>query len=210
MKLTLPKVGTWGLPGLLQLQSSIVEVKTPCLEVFFIPLERPWSVDVENGLAWAIRTFAAQVMVERRGVKLAVWFPTTKSRESTWPWCVQTDCDTPFESFWGKLQDCFKPHPNPRSEPGVTSSQSLESYELPKSRELQAPKVPGIQTGTISRLLLGSPKNKNHLDASVAEQCREYYMGEGGGFPRVQAVVSQVSPCCPWLILTPKVFPKVN
>jgi len=41
MKLTLPKVGTWGLPGLLQLQSSIVEVKTPCLEVFFIPLERP-------------------------------------------------------------------------------------------------------------------------------------------------------------------------
>jgi len=23
-------------------------------------------------------------------------------------------------------------------------------------------------------------------------------MGEGGGFPRVRAVVSQVSPCCPW------------
>jgi hypothetical protein len=29
-------------------------------------LERPWSVDVENGLTWTIRTFAAQVMVERR------------------------------------------------------------------------------------------------------------------------------------------------
>jgi hypothetical protein len=41
MRLTLPKVGTWSPPGLPQLQSSIAEVKTPCLEVFFIPLERP-------------------------------------------------------------------------------------------------------------------------------------------------------------------------
>jgi len=66
MKLTLPKVGTWSPPGLSQLQSSIAKVKTPHLEVFFISLERPWSVDVENGLVWAIWTFAAQVMVERR------------------------------------------------------------------------------------------------------------------------------------------------
>jgi len=28
-----------------------------------------------------------------------------------------------------------------------------------------------------------SPGNKNHLDAGAAEQHREYYMGEGGGFP---------------------------
>jgi hypothetical protein len=66
MRLTLPKVGTWSPSGLLQLQSSITEVKTPCLEVFFISLETPWSVDVENGLAWAIWTSAAQVMVKRR------------------------------------------------------------------------------------------------------------------------------------------------
>jgi hypothetical protein len=45
---------------------------------------------------------------------------------------------------------------------------------------------------------------------SMAEQRREYYMGEGGGFPRVQAVVSQMSSCCPWLVPTPRVFPKVN
>jgi hypothetical protein len=60
------KVGTWSPPGLLQLQSSTTEGKTPCLELFFIPLERPWSVDVENGLAWAIWTSATQVIVERR------------------------------------------------------------------------------------------------------------------------------------------------
>jgi hypothetical protein len=66
MRLALPKVGTWNPLGLLQFQSSIVEVKTPRLDVFFIPLERPWNIDVENGLAWAIRTSAAQVMVKRR------------------------------------------------------------------------------------------------------------------------------------------------
>jgi len=40
MKLALPKVGNWSPPGLLQLQSSMEEVKTPRLEVLFILLER--------------------------------------------------------------------------------------------------------------------------------------------------------------------------
>jgi len=43
-----------------------------------------------------------------------------------------------------------------------------------------------------------SPGKKNHLDASVAESYIEYYMGEGGGFPQVRAVVSQVSS---WLLV---------
>jgi len=66
MRLTLPKVGTWSPPRLPQFQSSIAEVKTPCLEVFFIPLGRLWSVDVENDLTWAIWRPTAQVMVKRR------------------------------------------------------------------------------------------------------------------------------------------------
>jgi hypothetical protein len=40
MKVTLPKVGTWSPPRLPQFQSSIAEVKTTRLEMFFIPLER--------------------------------------------------------------------------------------------------------------------------------------------------------------------------
>jgi len=40
MRLTLPKVGTWSPPRLPKFQSSIARVKTPCLEMFFIPLER--------------------------------------------------------------------------------------------------------------------------------------------------------------------------
>jgi hypothetical protein len=64
---------------------------------------------------------------EGPGVKLTIWLPTTKSWESTRSWCVQVDCDTPLESSWGELQLCFRPHPNPRSELGVMSSQSFDS-----------------------------------------------------------------------------------
>ncbi len=42
-------------------------------------------------------------------------------------------------------------------------------------------------------LLLGSPGTKSHSDVGAAGKRREYYMGEGGGFPRVRAVVSLVS-----------------
>jgi hypothetical protein len=66
MKLTLPKVGTWSCLGLSKIQILITWIKSPCIKVFFIPLERSWSVDVWNGLAWAIRTSTAQVMVKRR------------------------------------------------------------------------------------------------------------------------------------------------
>jgi hypothetical protein len=38
----------------------------------------------------------------------------------------------------------------------------------------------------------GSGCNDPHQGRT--ESCREYYMGQGGGFPRVWAVVSQVSP----------------
>jgi len=51
MKLTLPKWGLGSLSGLPKLQSSMAKVKTPCIEVFFISLERYQSVDVENELA---------------------------------------------------------------------------------------------------------------------------------------------------------------
>jgi hypothetical protein len=59
------------------------------------------------------------------------------------------------------------------------------------------PKVLGVQIGTVSGLLLESHEKKCHSDVASAESCKEYYMGEGGGFPRVRAVVSQVSPVLP-------------
>jgi len=71
-----------------------------------------------------------------------------------------------------------------------TSSQSdlaVGSYELSKSRDSNQDSF-----GTISGLQLGSPGKKSHLDV-VSTGCRkEYYMGEGGGFLRVRAVVCLV------------------
>jgi hypothetical protein len=67
--------------------------------------------------------------------------------------------------------------------------------------------VTGVQTGTISRLLLGSPGIKSHLDAGAVERRKEYYMGEGG-FPQVRAVVSLVSPELPVACPSTKGAPK--
>jgi hypothetical protein len=62
------------------------------------------------------------------------------------------------------------------------------------SKELWARKVLGVQTKSVSRLLLRSLGTKSHLDVGAAERRIEYYMVEGGGFPQVRAMVSLVSP----------------
>jgi hypothetical protein len=117
---------------------------------------------------------------ERSRIKLAAWFPTIKSQESTRPRCVQVECDTPLESSRWELQVCFRPHP-------------IEGL----SKELWPCKVAKVQTVTVLGFLLGSPRTKSHLDAGAMERHIKYYMGEGGGFPRVRAVVSLVSPELP-------------
>jgi hypothetical protein len=66
MKLTLPKVGSWSPLRLLKIQSSIAGVKTPRIGVFLMSLKRSWSLGVQNGLAWAIWTYAAQVIGKRK------------------------------------------------------------------------------------------------------------------------------------------------
>ncbi len=66
------------------------------------------------------------------------------------------------------------------------------------------PKVLRVQTETVSGLHFGSPGKKSHLDVASVWSYKEYYKGEGGGFPRVRAVVNQVSLSRPWLVPTPK------
>ncbi len=79
-----------------------------------------------------------------------------------------------------------------------------------RSWEIWAPKVPGLQPETVSGLLLGSSGKKSHLNVASTESCRKYYMGEGGGFPRIRAMVSQVSPSARGLSQHPRVFLNVN
>jgi hypothetical protein len=126
-------------------------------------------------------------------VKLAIWFPTTKSRESTFFRRPNWECDTYLERSRQGLQLWFRPCRDQTSQLGVMSSQS-----------------PGTPTGTISGLQLGSPGKKSHLNVVSAEWRREYYMGEGGGFPRIWAVVCLVVQSARGLSQHPRVFPNVN
>jgi hypothetical protein len=110
-------------------------------------------------------------------VKLIVWL---KSRRSTRPQCVKVECNTPLESSQGELQVCLDLIPIG----GL-------------NKELWPRKIPGVQTETVSGLLFGSPETKNHSDVGTTERHRVYYMGEGGGFPQIRAMVSHVSPELP-------------
>jgi hypothetical protein len=57
---------------------------------------------------------------------------------------------------------------------------------------------------TVSGLPFESAGIKSHLDVALVERCRVYYMGEGGGFPRVRAMVNIVSPKSPVACLSTK------
>jgi hypothetical protein len=62
----------------------------------------------------------------------------------------------------------------------LRSDLAVGSYELSKSQDFNRDSFE-----TISGLQLGSPGKKSHLDVVPEMWRREYYMGEGGGFPRV-------------------------
>jgi hypothetical protein len=64
---------------------------------------------------------------EGPGVKLPVWLPTRKSRESTRFTWLQTTCDIPLESSRRELQLFFRPHFDPRSSRKIMGLQSRES-----------------------------------------------------------------------------------
>jgi hypothetical protein len=64
-------------------------------------------------------------------------------------------------------------------------------------KKLCALKVARVPVVGISRLPLGSPRTKSHLDVAPMESYRVYYMGEGGGFPRIRPVGNLMSPESP-------------
>jgi hypothetical protein len=90
------------------------------------------------------------------------------------------------------------------------SRQGLQLWLRPRCDRTSQPGIMAIQSsgspvGTISGLHFGSPKNLCHLDVASTASCIEYYMGEGGGFPRVRVVVSLVRPSARALSQHPRV-----
>jgi hypothetical protein len=64
---------------------------------------------------------------EGPGVKLTVWLPTSKSRESTCSWRAFRECNMALEKSLRGLQVWFRPRSDRRSGRGATKSQSPKS-----------------------------------------------------------------------------------
>jgi hypothetical protein len=128
---------------------------------------------------------------ERPGVKLAVWLPTTKSRESTSSQRLQMECDGALESSRGELQLWFRPHSNRRLEPGVVSVQSprsptWDSFGTPTWESREKEPFRCSSRGELQRILYGG----------------RWWLPPSPG--RGEFCVSK----CPWLIPTPKGVPE--
>jgi hypothetical protein len=72
------------------------------------------------------------------------------------------------------------------------------------NKELWLRKVAGIQTGTVSRLFLGSPGIKTPLGYRCHGEVQRIIYGGRWWLPRVRAVVSLVSPELPMVCLNTK------
>jgi hypothetical protein len=128
---------------------------------------------------------------EGSGVKLAIWLPTTKSRESTPSERLQMECDGAWESSQGELQLWFRPHSNRRLEPGVVNVQSpgsptRDSFGTPPWESRENVPFECSSRGELQRILYGG---RWWLPPSSG--CGEFCVSK-----------------CPWLIPTPKGVPE--
>jgi hypothetical protein len=127
---------------------------------------------------------------ERPWIKLAIWFPTIKSRELPWVPCVQVTCYTLLESSRQGVQLCFRPHLNRRF----------------AHTKLWVFKVVGVPILGISGLPFGSLGTKWHLGAGLVAMDIIYYKGEDGGFPKFGSRWVLWVRFCLWFIHVTKVF----
>jgi hypothetical protein len=162
--------------------------KSGNLESFETPKNSELELKVQNTSHWGVLGVIEKVLKFRclnwpRIGHLDIYSPSygqKKGRESNWQ----------FDSRPLKVGN--RPLPNVCSGSATWIWKSLEeSYNFGSNlvpirvwgEKLWMPKVPGVQIGTVSGLHLGSPGKKSHLDVAPARSCREYYKGEGDGFP---------------------------
>jgi hypothetical protein len=126
---------------------------------------------------------------ERSGVKLAIWFLTTKNQESPRFPYVQVGATY----CWKALEKGY--------------NFSLDFISIGRLHtKLWAPKIARVSTLRISGLPFRSPETKWHLGVGLVVRHIIKYKEEGGGFPQVRVVVSFVSSCLLVVSLCSKVF----
>jgi hypothetical protein len=118
---------------------------------------------------------------EGLGAKLAIWLPTTKSQESTRPWCVQVKCNTPLKSFRRELQLCFRPCPNLSLGRKVMNAQNpgspnLDNFGIPLWESREKVSFGCKCGGEMQRILYGGrwwlPPNSGHGESSESKVAR--------------------------------------
>jgi hypothetical protein len=128
---------------------------------------------------------------EGAGVKLPVWLPTTKSRESTSSQHLILECDMALESSGGELQLRFKPRFDRTLKSGDMSSQS-----------------PGIPTWDNFEIPPWQSQEKEPFGCSLGRELQSILYGGRWWLPlspgRGESCVSK----CPWLVPTPKGVPE--
>jgi hypothetical protein len=157
----------------------------------FISLESSWNVNVLNEFVLLIWTSETQVMAKRRiGSQIANLTLDQK----------KLGIDLIYLAIGGVRHIIGKLLTKNTTLLQTTSRSDvcLQSYGAPKLRKSQLTRFWDSHSGI--------PREKSHLDVRSMASRKVYYKGEGGGFPQVWAVVSLVCPCCPWLILAPKVL----
>ncbi len=158
--------------------------------MFFILLERSWSVDVQNGLAWAIWTFVAQVMVKRRaGSQIGSLTPDHK----------KSGID-PIPMFVDGVQHTVGKLLRRATSLLQTSSQSevwAGSYEFPKSKE--------SKPGQFRDSSLGVPGIKAIWMWVPRSNTENTIWGKVVASPESGPWWVKWVQGCPWLVPTPKV-----
>jgi hypothetical protein len=142
----------------------MARVKTHCIEAFFISLENYQSVNVKNGLHEPFGHMQHKLwQKERPGVKLISHLTPQTLKVRNQPDC--NACRWSATCHWKALNKNYK--------------FALDLIPIRGlSKELCPRKVAGVQTGTISRLLLGSPGTKSHSDVSAAERLENIIWGK--------------------------------
>jgi hypothetical protein len=122
---------------------------------------------------------------EEAKIKMSIWLPPTKSQKLPWNKCMHMACHIFLEISQRRLQLLLEPHINQGSAQDVVAFQSVDNPNFGSFK---------------------SPKTKWHLNVTLMTNHREYYKGEGGGFPKSDLWWVLWIRVCSWFIHAPKMF----
>jgi len=162
-------------------------------------ISSPWCVLYINGKVlkcrcpkWSFGYLQPKLWAkEGPGVKLPIWLPTIKSRESTSSQHCLKECDMALESSRWELQLWFRARPDPSLRRGTMTVQS-----------------PGTPTQDNFGTPIWESREKEPFGCSFDEELQSILYGGRWWLPpslgRGESCVSK----CPWLVPTPKGVPE--